>query len=522
MTEARERSHEAADLILHNAKVHTCEPERPQAEIVVVRGDRIFAVGDEADLASLLRPGATLLDCEGATVIPGFDDAHCHPVARAIGLLGVDCAPSAVRSISDIQSRIEEESRRIPEGQWIRATGLDESRLADGRMPTRADLDAAAPGHPVVLVHATGQCCVLSSLALRRVDIGPDRADLAQRGIQVDLRTGEPTGVVTGPQEQVARAIPAPDAGEIERAMARVNEEVLSQGITSMQDVSWTNGWNQWQLWHRMEMRGVVTPRISMFAGTESLERFRAEGLRTGSGDVRLRMGALKLALDESTGVPHPPQSDVNDLALRAHEAGFQVAFHVSDVRMLASALAAIAFVRERSAVPDPHFRLEHCAIVPPALRPKIRGSGAVVVTQPAFLRCFGDQYLAEARPDQASWLCPLGSLVREGIDVAFGSDSPLVSSDPLGGIHSAIVRTTDRGRRLDPSETIGALEAIEHYTLAGARASLEAESKGSIQVGKLADLVVLSHDVAKLDPEAFAAVRVRRTIIGGRIAWEA
>lgn len=522
MTETTASSRDIADLVLHNAKVHTCDSDRPRAGIVAIRGNRIFAVGDEADLASLQRPGATLIDCEGATVIPGFDDAHCHPVARAIGLLGVDCAPSSVRSLSDIQSRIGEQAQRTPPGQWIRATGLDESHLAGGRMPTRADLDAVASDHPVVLVHATGQCCVLNSLALQRVEIGADRADLAQRGIQVDPRTGEPTGIVTGPQEQVARAIPAPDAGEIERAMIRVNEEVLSQGITSMQDVSWTNGWNQWQLWQRMVQRGVVTPRISMFAGTESLERFHAEGLRTGSGDVLLRMGALKLALDESTGVPHPPQRDVNDLALRAHEAGFQVALHVSDVRMLASALAAIAFVRDRSPVPNPHFRLEHCAIVPPALRPKIRASGAVVVTQPAFLRCFGDQYLAEARPDQASWLCPLGSLVREGIDVAFGSDSPLVSSDPLGGILSAIVRTTDRGRRLDPSEAIGPLEAIEHYTLAGARASLEAESKGSIQPGKLADLVVLSHDVATLDPEAFATVRVRRTIVDGRIAWEA
>jgi len=508
--------------VIHNAKVHTFDPQRPQAAFVAIGGGLVRAVGDEGDLSAFRRPGVRLVDCEGASVIPGFDDAHCHPIARAIGLVGVDCSPGSARSLLEIRERVAEQARRVPVGEWIRATGFDEARLAEGRSPTRADLDAAAPEHPVVLVHATGQSCVLSSAALERVGLGRSRPERAPSGVQIDPLTGEPTGRVVGRQQQIARAIPAPDPNEVERAMERVDAELLSQGITSLQDVSWTNGPARWQLWQRLVGSGRVTPRVSMFAGTESLERFRADGLATGTGDARLRIGAFKLALDESTGRPHPPQAEVNELALRAREAGFQVALHVSDVRMLASALAAITFVRRRSPRPEPCFRLEHCSICPPALLPKIRASGAIVVTQPAFLRHFGDAYLAGARTEQASWLCPLRSLRRAGVDVAFGSDSPLVSSDPLAGIHAAMLRRSEGGRLLGPAERLDALEAIEHYTLGSARAALASEVRGTLQPGRLADLVVLSHDVSALDAEALAAVRVRRTLVGGRIVWEA
>ncbi len=511
-----------ASLVLYNANVATFAEARPHAEIVAIRGERILAVGMRDDVDDFVRPGTELVDCAGATVIPGFNDAHCHPVALAIGLLGVDCSPAATPHIAEIQQRIRARAEQTPAGQWIRATGCDEAHLAERRLPTRAELDQAAPCHPVVLVHATGQSCVLNGAALRLADVAESLADASERGVERDPRSGEPTGLVSGRQDRLARAIPAPDPGEIERGMALADREYLRVGITSLQDASWTNGWRHWETWQRLVSRAVVSPRVSMMVGTESLDRFFAAGLVTGSGDARLRIGAFKLALDESTGRAHPPQDEVNDLALRAHQAGYQVAFHVSDVPALEAALEAIAFVRRRSAREAPGFRLEHCAVCPPHLLAPLAASRAIVVTQPAFLRGFGGRYLDAAAPHQAGWFCPLAAWRRRGIPVASSSDSPLVGADPLAGIEAAVRRTTDDGRRLDPRQGIAARDALEMYTFGGAQASLEAASKGSIEPGKLADLVLLDRDPTALAPEELSSVRVVRTIIGGRTVWAA
>ncbi|MBP1685156.1 MAG: hypothetical protein H6Q33_1299 [Deltaproteobacteria bacterium] len=517
-----------ADLVLHNARVLTFDDAHPHAELVAVRGDRILAVAAACDLPLFARPGVELLDCAGATVMPGFNDAHCHPIGLALSLLAVDCSPPAARSIAELQARIRERAERSAEGCWIRAAGFDDASLAEGRPPTRWELDHAAPRHPVVLVHATGQRCVLNSAALHLAGITASGPGSVEGGIRRDLRTGEPTGLVIGREERVARAIPSPDADEIARGMARANRIYLAQGITSLQDTSWTNGLQQWQLWQRLVAGGAVAPRVSMMAGTESLERFGAAGLATGSGNGSLRLGALKLALDESTGASHPPRAEVNDLALRAHHAGFQVAFHVSDARMLEVSLAAIAFVRAHcrvhphGACDAPGFRLEHCAVCPPGLLPKVQASRAIVVTQPAFLTGFGGRYLDAASAQQIGWFCPIGSLRQRGIDVAFGSDSPLLSSDPLAGIQAAVVRRTDTGRPLAPREAIATRDAIAMYTVAGARASLEADQKGSIRPGKLADLVLLDRDPTQVAAEELSTVKVLRTIVGGRRVWEA
>ncbi|MFN8627540.1 MAG: amidohydrolase [Candidatus Binatia bacterium] len=515
-----------ADLVLHNARVLTFDRTQSHADLVAVRGDRILAVATADDLPLFARPGVTLLDCEGATLIPGFNDAHCHPLALAINLLSVDCSPASVHSIAELEARIRQRAGQTVEGAWIRAVGYDDARLAEGRAPTRWELDRAAPRHPVVLVHATGQSCVLNSAALHLAGIATPAPDAAAGGICRDSRSGEPTGLVSGRQDRVARAIPAPDADEIERGMALANRTYLAQGITSLQDTSWTNGWRHWQLWQRLVV-AAVAPRVAMMVGTESLDRFRDAGLATGSGDSRLRLGALKLALDESTGVRHPPRDEVESLALRAHEAGFQVAFHVSDIRMLEVALAAIAVVRAHCARRAHHacdavgFRLEHCAICPPRLLSRVRASRAMVVTQPAFVRGFGARYTEDAAAHQIGWFCPIGSLRRHDIAVAFGSDSPLVSSDPLAGIHAAVTRRTDTGRSVDPRQAITALDALEMYTIAGAQASLEADEKGSISPGKLADLALLDRDPTRIAAEELPAVKVLRTIVGGRVVWQ-
>lgn len=518
----------STDLVLHNLRLLSCDDARREAGLVAIRGDRILAIAPERELALFAGRGVRLLNCEGATAVPGFNDAHCHPMSLAISLLAVDCSSPTVRSIPELQARIRERADRTPTEVWIRATGFDEVLLAEGRPPTRQELDHATSRHPVVLVHATGQSCVLNSSALHLAGISTSVPDCTEQGIRLDPDTGEPTGLVVGRQDRIARAIPPPGAAELERGMRQASLTCLAQGITSVQDTSWTNGWPQWQLWHRLVAAGAVGPRVSMMAGTESLGTFREAGVATGDGDRQLRLGAFKLALDESTGVAHPPRAAINELALAAHEAGFQLAFHVSDPWMLEVSLAAIAFVRRRcrrhapGTCNSPGFRLEHCIVCPPDLLGRVRASRATVVTQPAFMQRFGASYAEATLPEQTGWFCPLASLRQHGIDVAFGSDAPLVGSNPFTGIQAAVTRQTGAGQMLDLRQAVATRDALEMYTAAGARASLEADDKGTIRAGMLADLALLDRDPTQLAAGELSSVQVLRTIVGGRVLWEA
>lgn len=510
-----------ADLILYNAKVITLNPEQPQAELVAIRDNRILAAGDKSDLGLFKSAGTELVDFAGGTIVPGFNDAHCHPFSLAISLLSVDCSPDAVKNIAEIQARIRQRAEQTGEGKWIRATGYDEFHLHEKRPPNRWELDQASPQHSAILTHYTAGSCVLNSPALQLAGITEDTQELSGSLIHRDPETGQPNGLISGRNEHIERAIPPLDEGEIEQGMKLVSRKYLSYGITSLQDTTWTNGRHRWQTWLRLIEREIVSPRVSMLLGTQALEEFQKAGLSMNADSRRLRVGGVKLALDESTGCAHPPQEAVNHHALQSLRAGFQVAFHVSDVYTLQTALNAIKLHRQQALAAEHSFRLEHCSFCPPELLFMVKASQAIVVTQPAFLYYMGDKYRDEVLTHQVCWLWPVGSFHRWGVKVAFSSDSPLVTSDPLTGIYAAITRKMETGRRLAPQESISPLEALKMYTLWGAYASSEEGVKGSIRPGKLADLAVLSDDPLQRDPEELRELHVIRTIIDGKVVWE-
>ncbi|MBI2957587.1 MAG: amidohydrolase [Chloroflexi bacterium] len=508
-------------MLLHNARVITMDPERPYAESVAIRDGRVFAVGGNDELSSLYGAATELVDCEGGTVVPGFNDAHCHPFALAASLLSVDCSPRSAPDIAGIQERIRISAERTPEGRWIRAANYDGFCISEKRPPNRWELDRVSPRHPVFMLHATGQECVLNSFALRLAGITRDTADPPAGRIHRDPGSGEPNGVISGMDQRVKDAIPPLSENELEEGMKLVSRQYLSFGVTSLQDTSWTNGLRHWQAWRRLVGRGTDLPRISMLAGTEALDDFSRAGLATGAGDSRLRVGGLKLALDESTGYAEPPQEDLNSLAIRAVEAGFQVAFHVSDVRMLRASLEAMGAVRRRTPGKSRRFRLEHCAICPTGLLPRIRASGALIVTQPSFLHRMELMSGGNGASGPGRWLYPFATLTRLGISVAFGSDAPLATHDPLNAVFAASTRKADGSRQGGTGESVRVEDALRMHTLCGAYASLEEGDKGSITPGKLADIAVLDGDLRRLDPELIPGLKVVRTIIGGRTVWE-
>lgn len=510
-----------ADIVLYNARAITLEPVQPSAELIAIKGNKVLCIGRNDDLGSFKGTKTEIIDCHGRTIVPGFNDAHCHPPGFATHMLSVECRPPVVRSIADIQDRLSERAAQTPRGKWIKAIGYNEFYLAEKRHPNRWDLDKAVPCHPVKLSHRSGHACVLNSLALQLVGISIETPEPPGVIIERDLETGEPNGLLYGLNPFVEKVIPPLSDEELGRAFGLADQEYLSRGITSLQDASWTDGLKRWQRFHRLKERGELTPRLSMMIGAEDIDEFQGIGLSMGSGDSQLRLGGVKIVLQMTTGSQTPPQEELNRLAYKAHEAGFQLAFHVVEESTLEAALTALEHLLRQIPKSDHRHRIEHCSVCPPHMVRRLKRMGAMVVTQPLFIYYNGERYLATVSQDEMKWFYPIGSLLSSGIEVAASSDSPIVPFDPLIGMYAAVTRKAETGQSVLPQEGISSLEALKIYTLGAAYASFEEKLKGSIATGKLADLVVLSDDPTRVPPEEIKEIQVLMTIVDGKVVWE-
>ena len=510
-----------ADLILHNARVITLDPDQSIAKLVAVKGDRILWVGQNRDLEGLQGPKTRLIDCQGQTVVPGFIDAHCHLLAYAASLLYLDCGPAAVRSISEIKNALSRRAESVPEEQWVRATGYDEFYLKERRHPNRWDLDEALPRHPVRLNHYSGHACVLNSVALSLAGISSETPDPPDGIIDRDWDTGEPTGLLLEMDSYLDQVVPSLSDAEFLKGVGLANQRLLSMGITSLQDATHSNSPQQWQTIQELKGRGLLAPRVTLMPGIKHLEEFLEQGLSFADGDADLNLGPAKIMLTGTTGSLQPPQEELRELVLQAHRTGYQVAIHAVEARAVEAAIEAIDYATTMAPRPDARHRIEHCSEGPPEVLSRLKNTGTIVVTQPAFLYLRGQRYISEVAPEIQPWLYPIGSLLRSGIPLAFSSDAPVASPDPLIGLYAAVTRQAANGQVLSKEQRVSPIQALSMYTLGGAHAAFQEKEKGSIESGKLADLAVLDGDPTVLEDEALKGIRVRLTVVGGQVAWE-
>ncbi len=499
----------------------TLDETQPGATTIAVKGNRILDIGTKDGIEWLKGTETEVIDCHGKTVLPGFNDAHCHPLALAVSLLSVDCRPPSVKSISDIQARIKQQASRVPPGKWIRATGYNEFYLTEKRHPNRWDLDKASPDHPVKLSHRTGHACVLNSLALRLLEISPETPEPQGSMIDRDLDTGDPNGLLFEMNTYIDKLVPPFSDEELEVGMGLANEEFVSHGITSIQDATWSNSLRRWRTLQRFKDRQELNPRLSMMIGMGELEEFEAnEVFDRSSINSALRPGAVKIVIHTTTGSLCPPQEELNQLVYQAHALGYQVALHADEQITVEAALTALEYALSKTPRAGHRHRIEHCSVCPPRLVQRLKKINALVVTQPSFVYYSGQRYLATVPPDDLEWLYPIGSLCAGGLRVSAGSDTPVVPLNPLAGIYAAVTRTTETGQSLLPKEGISISDALKLYTLNAAYASFEENIKGSIAKNKLADLVILNDDPTKVLPEEMKNIEVAMTIIDGKIVW--
>jgi len=492
---------------------------RPRAEAVAVEGERILAVGSEGDVRPHVGPRTEVMDCGGRTVLPGFIDGHCHLLAYAAGLLSVDCGQAAVSSIADIQAAIRRRAEAMPAGRWIRAVGYSEVDLAEARHPTRWDLDAAAPDHPVRLIHRSGHACVLNSPALRLCGIDITTEEPPGGYLDRDTSSGEPTGLLLEMNELVERAVPPLAHEELAEGVRLASQRFLAAGVTSLVDATHTNGPPEWELMRRLRREGHLAPRVTAMVGFDHLED--GERWRGNGEDTSVGLGAAKIVIKELGDEIHPTEGELAALVAEAHGRGWQVAVHAVEERAVAAAVAAYEAALGQRPCADHRHRIEHCGLCPPDLVRRIAAAGVLVVTQPSFLYYNGDRYLRQVPPEKQAYLYPLRSLERAGVSPAAGSDCPVVAPDVIAGLYGAVARRSAGGRPLPGAEAIGIQEALAMYTAGAAFSSFAEGERGSIGLGRLADLVVLSGDPTDCSPADLLALRPEMTIVGGRVAWQ-
>lgn len=513
-----------ADLVFKNANIITIDSRKPKAEFVAIKGDRIFFVGLKDQVGDFIGPDTKVIDCTGKTLLPGFNDAHCHVFSFIRKLTSIDLSPPKVKSISDIMALIKEKVDNTPPGQWISGTDYSDFHLAEKRHPTRWEIDEVAPNNPVVLSHRSLHACVLNSRALALAHITTETPEPPGAMIGRDVtRNGEPNGLLIEMLGYIREQVMPPISDNaLDEGIKLSNQQYISQGLTSLQDATVVNDLKRWHHYRRFKERGFLKSRVYMMIGAGRIMEFHEAGLSFGAGDENLRLGAVKIVPSLISEKLHPSLEELQAVVLGAHRAGFQVAIHGVQVELIDAIVRTYEYVQKQA--PDfeaRRHRIEHCAECPPPLMERIKRLKLVIATHPAFAYFSGDRYLATVSREMLPWLYRIGTMLRNGLVVAGASDSPVVSNNPLMGIYGGLTRVTDSGDEMSHEERVSINQAITLYTLNGAYASHEDAIKGSITPGKLADLVLLSDDINSMPIEAIKDIKVRMTVIGGKIVWE-
>jgi predicted amidohydrolase YtcJ len=539
----------APDLILVNGVVHTVDANGLTASAVAVKDGRFVGIGSDDEMRGLAGFGTTIQNLEGATVIPGLIDAHNHLLMTGT-ILGqiqlYDC-----RSLREILDRGAERARALPPGSWILGRGWDESLLAERRHPTRADLDRVAPDHPVVLHRVWNKLtCNSRALAVAGIDRNtpdPDPSQLYSGSFERDA-DGVPTGLFRDRAKELILAhVPEPTERDAVASIERACQAYNAVGLTGVAEPGLYP--QEMRAFHRARLDGGLTVRTDMLmAGwgfgtvaeeSELQERFAAVGVMGGFGDELLRLGGIKFMPDggigdrtarmfepylgepENRGTWVVEPERLTELIRWVHDRGFSIDTHTCGDE--AQEVTVQAYAAAMEAKPNPRLRHRaHHAYLPTTatMAAMARYRIPAVVSNP-FVVNLGESFVVSLGEERAGRMMPMRSYLDAGVPLAGSSDSAVSDYNPWVGMYAATTRRTVPGRVLGEGERISMREALTSYTMGGAYAIGQERLVGSIEAGKLADLVVLQQDPLGMPLDEVRDVRPLATMVGGRWVFD-
>jgi predicted amidohydrolase YtcJ len=532
------------DLILFNGNVFTVDDRFSIAHAVAIKGDRIVAVGSSADLKKLKGTRTEMVDLKGKTVIPGFNEGHLHMMSTGQGLMKVNLQDRRIRTISDLIHAVADRVKITPKGEWVEGWGWDQSKLQENRFPTRWDLDRVSPEHPVYLTRTCFHIAVANSKALELAGI-TKQIPQPEGGEIVKDEKGAPTGALLERPafSFVEKLIPKPDLRQKKEAIKAACKAFNAAGITSVNDGGLDIG--DFQAYQEVMNEGNLTVRVygmvrlelREISDDEAIAYLRHIGPRNGFGTDYLKMGAIKITMDggvggrtalmrtpyitgkaNNFGIQSVAQDRLRKIITLANQMGWQMAIHAAGGKAMDNVLAVFREADEETPIRGRRWYLVHAYDPSPENFEDLKRMGVGVATNPGFIHFVGDSFVFNMGREWASHASPLKDYLRHGIPISGGSDAAVTPYPPLYGIYAAVTRKTQlSGEVLGPDQCISVAEALRVFTMGGTWMTFEENIKGSIEPGKLADLVVLGEDILSVHPDRIPDVPVLATYVGGK-----
>ncbi|BBK32379.1 hypothetical protein EDC65_1177 [Stella humosa] len=532
------------DLILRNGRIATLDATGTIVQALAVHGGRIVARGRDDEIATLAGPGTRVVDLAGRTAIPGIVDSHCHPDSYAARLARWhDVGPAAVDGREALLKTIAAACRDLPADGWFAGYRFNDHK--SGGFPTREELDAAAGGRRVFILRTDGHLGVANSAAFQACGISDNAEDPPFGRFDRHPATNRFTGLLRETATHIF--LSEIHAGDTEQQIAGGLQKVFADwnryGITSVYNS--LAGARSIRAYQLMEAAGGMTMRVGIIVSGRDeglVESYIAAGIRSGFGSDWVRVIGVEWCPDCSTSgrtaayyepyvgrkIEGEPDNncgmllyegeDLKRRAIQAHGAGLQVMIEGLGDRGIDFALDAIEAALEAHPMPDHRMRVEHCCYVTPPILERIKRLGVVDSSATGFMYDLGEGYIANRGQAAMRWMWPHRSLIDAGIPAPGHSDAMVCQANPFVAIWSMVNRKSDSGGDLDIREAITVDEALRAYTILGAWSGREETIKGSLEVGKLADIAVLDRDPYTIPPDELRDLRVDMTFVGGAL----
>jgi len=521
------------DAVLFNGKILTLSGREREVEALALSGSRVFAIGTSSEMLALIGSGARRFDLGGRRVTPGFNDAHSHPCDSGVALLTQ--VPLEKDSIEAIKAAIHAKAAETPPGDWVVGFLYDDTKTP--RPLDRADLDAAAPDHPVVVQHRGGHTAFVNSRALELARV-TENSPNPPHGEYFRDAAGHHNGRVA---EEAAAAIltlavKAPSREDYRKGAALISKQFASRGITSACEADGSPAILQG--YQDARDAGVLVGRFYTHIDFSDLDKMIEAGVHTGFGDEWVRVGAVKLFADgsisERTALLSEPYAGLGDYrgisrasretlyeqARKAYVAGWQVGTHANGDVAIDTILGVYEQLQREFPRRDPRLRIEHCTLVTPELVRRIKAAGVIPLPFSGYV-FFHSEKMHFYGDERLKHMFAMRDFLDAGINAAPGSDYTASPAEPMLWLRSEVTRTDAHGHTWGANQRITVEEAIRCSTAHGAYASFEEHIKGTLEPGQLADLVVWDHDLLAIDPASFLTVKPERTMLGGRWVYE-
>lgn len=526
---------EEPDLILHNGNFWTVDPRAPRAQAVAISDGRFLAVGTNDEILSFATARTRKIDLAKKTVLPGFIDAHSHPAESGrLHLRQVDCD---LRSIKAIQAALRERAAKTPPGEWVLGFKYDDTKTAEGRMLTLKDLDDAVPNHPVLLNHRGGHENFVNSLALKAAKVDESTPDPPGGKFERDSSGHLDGRIIERAAAAFLKVIPSTfSRDDCREGVKLISKMMTKTGITSVGDALGSP--EDLQAYQDARDTGDLPMRVYCFIAWRFIDQMIAAGVRTGLGDEWVRIGGMKQVADGAIsgrtarlsqpyiGSPNDygtfsaSEEELYEFGRKAYAAGWQLGTHANGDVAIERVLNVYERLNREFPRKDPRFRIEHCTLINDSIIQRMKALNVIPTPFSTYVYYHGEkmQYYGKERLEH---MFALRTFLDAGLHPTQASDYPPGEFPPMMALRSEVTRTDMKGNVWGASQKVSVEEAIRVGTINGAYASFEEKLKGSIEPGKLADLVVLGRDPFREDPSTLVTIPVERTMTGGKWVYD-